>query len=99
METIQQWNEISKNSNNKTIVIMGTANWCAPCKVIKPKIKDLSSELPDVLFLIVDVDKFSQIAEHFNITAMPTFVIIKDNRIINSIVGGDLMGVRLAISK
>lgn len=98
LDNIQQWNEISQNSADKTIVIMATSNFCNPCRQIKPKIRDLSLELTDVLFLIVDVEKFSQIVEHFGINSMPTFVIIKNNQIVKTIVGGDLVGIRVAIS-
>lgn len=98
LQDIDQWNIISQQHNTiKTIVLMFTGSKCAPCLQIKPRIKKLSEELTDVLFVIIDVNLFSQIATHFNIASMPTFIIIKNNNVVKTIVGGDLIAIRHSI--
>ena len=39
------------------IVIDFHATWCGPCKVIAPKLEELSRKHSNVLFLKVDVDQ------------------------------------------
>lgn len=98
LESIDQWNSISQNSNAKSIVIMMTGSFCQPCKLIKPKIKKLSEEFTNVLFIIVDVDQFQQITDYFSVTSMPTFIVIKDNQVIKTVVGSDLLAIRHALT-
>lgn len=98
LQDIKQWNQISQNNMYKKILIMGTAHFCNPCKLIKPRIQGLSKEFNDVLFLIVDVEKFSQIAEYFSINSMPTFIILSNNQVVKTIVGGDLVSIRHALT-
>ncbi len=43
--------------------------------------------MDDVVFLKVDVDEAEDVAQEYNITAMPTFVFIKDSKKVSK---GDL---------
>lgn len=38
------------------------AHWCGPCKRMSPIIDQVAQEFPTVVFLKVDVDRFSQVA-------------------------------------
>merc|ERR1712176_1356194 len=80
-------------SDKKPILIDFYATWCGPCKAIAPKIESLSNEYSNVQFLKVDVDKLSQISEQYKITAMPTFVFIKNKREISRTQGADMNGI------
>lgn len=39
------------------MVVDFTATWCSPCQRIAPEFEQLSQDLPDVVFLKVDVDE------------------------------------------
>lgn len=57
------------------------ATWCGPCKVIAPKVIELSNNtFPDVRFYKVDVDELSDVAREQGVRAMPTFLIYKDGK-------------------
>lgn len=98
LDSVHQWNEISKSDSHQTILLMFSGENCMPCKQIKPRINQLSREYHKVLFLIIDVERFDLIAEHFNINSMPTFIIIKNNSIYKTIIGGDLAAIRHALN-
>lgn len=51
-----------------------SASWCAPCKVLKPKIIDSGKAI-----LIMDVDQHQDLAKKYNIRSVPTVVIADDN--------------------
>ena len=54
---------------------------CGPCKVIAPQIEAMSKgEFSSVVFLKVDVDENEDAAQEYNITAMPTFIFIKNEQ-------------------
>ncbi|KAJ3322254.1 hypothetical protein HDU76_013927, partial [Blyttiomyces sp. JEL0837] len=65
------------------------ATWCGPCKVISPKFAELSEKYPNIVFLKIDVDDLSEVAESVGIRAMPTFQFYKDGQKIGEIVGAD----------
>ena len=54
---------------------------CPPCKAIAPEIEKLSAEEGDaVVFLKVDVDKAEDAAADNGISAMPTFILFKEEK-------------------
>ncbi|XP_057654315.1 thioredoxin-2-like [Diorhabda carinulata] len=76
-------------AGEKLVVIDFSASWCGPCKMISPKVEELSLEYTDVIFIKVDVDDFEDIAMEYNVSSMPTFVFIKNNLIVNSFSGAN----------
>ena len=66
-----------------------SADWCGPCRMITPILEDLSKEYENkVNFFKVDVDENSTLAEKFRIMSVPTIIIFKDGKIVESIIGG-----------
>ncbi len=77
------------DSKESSILIDFYAPWCGPCKKIAPLFQKLSVENSDVLFLKVDVDEAEAIAEYFQVKALPTFIGIKNGKIIKHSTGGN----------
>ena len=61
---------------------------CGPCKQIAPAFEALAAEHSDVVFIKVDVDELEDIAEQFNVSAMPTFIAVKNKVQVGSAVLG-----------
>ena len=53
------------------------ATWCPPCKAIAPYVVQLAKENPHVQFIKVNVDHAREIAEEYEINAMPTFIFFR----------------------
>lgn len=71
--TLDAFNEVI-NSNEKVLVDFHTT-WCVPCKQMAPIVDKLEKEYEGkVKILRVDLDKSKEIAKHFNIRAVPTFI-------------------------
>jgi len=84
--------------NGKYLVIKASADWCAPCKVVKPKYEALATELVEHAVLTTfDVDEHQDIAEQFGVSAMPTFIVVKGRDIIKKVTGADIASVRNSI--
>ncbi|KAG6551768.1 hypothetical protein Mapa_006859 [Marchantia paleacea] len=75
--------------HNKTIVVDFTATWCGPCRIMSPIFTELSKKHENIVFLKVDVDEFQEIASEWEVRAMPTFLFIKDQKIVEKIVGAN----------
>lgn len=65
------------------------ATWCGPCKVIAPKIVEMSKTFPDARFYKLDVDDVPDVAQELGVRAMPTFMIFKDGEKLGEIVGAN----------
>lgn len=65
------------------------ANWCGPCKNIAPFVDELSHkpEYSHIYFCKIDVDEVDEVANMFNIQSLPTFLILKERKVINKLEG------------
>lgn len=68
-------------------VVMFSAAWCQPCKQAKPKFQLLAESARDMEFEIIDIDENRDMAQDFNITGVPTFMLIEDNEEVQRLVG------------
>ena len=65
------------------VVVDAFAEWCGPCKMQTPILKEVASELGDRVRVIkVDVDKNPEIMNRFHIRGVPTLMIFKDGHIL-----------------
>ena len=64
------------------------AEWCGPCKAIAPILDDLSNELGDQLKVVkVNVDDNQELAQQFEIRAIPTSLLFKGGEIVDTMRG------------
>lgn len=64
------------------------ASWCGPCKMLGPTIEELSDELDGkVIVGKVNVDEEQDLAVRYQVTTIPTVLIIKDGKVLKSMIG------------
>ncbi|KAF3315301.1 hypothetical protein TWF173_003846 [Orbilia oligospora] len=86
--------------SNTIVVIDFHATWCGPCKAVAPAYAALAERLTDpgkMVFTKVDVDQQKSIAQTYNVTAMPTFIMIKSGTETNRIKGANLPALQSAV--
>ena len=75
-------------SSSNTVVVDFWANWCGPCKMLTPIIEELSQDLGDAVKIVkVDVDKNPNIAMNYRISSIPTVMIFKEGKVVDTLVG------------
>ncbi len=64
------------------------ATWCMPCKAMAPVIDEIASQTTGKIKVgKVDIDKNGLLARQFGIQAIPTLVIFKDGKQVETLVG------------
>ena len=57
------------------------ADWCGPCKMIAPILKDLSTTLDENTRIVkVNVDEEGDLAQRFDVMSIPTLILFKDGQ-------------------
>ncbi|WP_203256864.1 thioredoxin family protein [Hyunsoonleella ulvae] len=72
-------------SGNDTVVVQYSASWCGNCRIMKPKVKKLASELEDVTFVIADAEKFPESRKLATVDNLPTFAAFKNGTFVNQV--------------
>ena len=58
-------------------VLYFTADWCNPCKKVKPIVEEMNKD-SITKFQMIDVDSEMELTKKFEIRSVPTFVLIKN---------------------
>jgi thioredoxin 1 len=75
-------------NSNKPVLIDFWAPWCGPCRMLSPIISEIAEEYGDkVKVCKVNVDEQGELASTFGVMSIPTLVVIKEGKVVNSVTG------------
>nr|AHF27221.1 H-type thioredoxin [Hevea brasiliensis] len=99
--TVEAWtDQLDKGQGSKKLIVVDlTASWCGPCRLINPILAELARKMPNVILLKVDVDELKSVAEDWAVEAMPTFMFLKEGKIVDKVVGAKKEELESTIAK
>ncbi|RDY28162.1 thioredoxin [Romboutsia weinsteinii] len=88
MAEILNNNNFESEVENGVVVVDFFATWCGPCKMLAPVFEELGNEMNEsAKFVKVDIDQSMEIARKFMVSTVPTMMIFKDGKQVDTMVG------------
>lgn len=74
-------------NSSKPILLDFYADWCGPCQMVGPIVKEISEENDNIIVGKINVDNEPLLAQKFGVMSIPMLVVIKNGEIYNQAVG------------
>ena len=66
-------------NSNQPVLVDFHADWCGPCKMLAPILKEVKHDLKDAIKIVkIDVDKNQVIASKYQVRGVPTMILFKN---------------------
>ncbi|PWA71728.1 Thioredoxin [Artemisia annua] len=79
-QTFSNLDELLEQAD-KPVLVDFYATWCGPCQFMGPILNEVSIALEDTIRVVkIDTEKYPEIANKYNIEALPTFILFKDGK-------------------
>uniref|UniRef100_A0A0E0JTZ7 Thioredoxin domain-containing protein n=1 Tax=Oryza punctata TaxID=4537 RepID=A0A0E0JTZ7_ORYPU len=79
-QTFSSFDELLEKSE-KPVLVDFYATWCGPCQYMVPILQEVSEKLGDKIQIVkIDTEKYTSIANRYQIEALPTFIIFKNGK-------------------
>merc|ERR1711939_178811 len=99
LRSISEHDRLLASRKERLVVIDFHATWCGPCHAVAPTYEKLSQQYKGATFCKVDVDAARDIAQQYKVTAMPTFVFLKNGSEVERVRGANIAAIQAALQK
>ncbi len=66
----------------QAVLVDFSAEWCGPCKMLAPVLKELKTKVGDKIKIIkIDIDANQKVAEMYQVQAVPTLILFQKGEI------------------
>lgn len=73
--------------SDKTVLVDFYADWCGPCQMMSPIIKEISEERIDIKVCRINVDENPGMAIKYKVASIPFFVVFKNGEVYKKTLG------------
>lgn len=74
-------------NQKQTVLVDFWADWCGPCKMQAPVLKEFAEENPSIKVCKVNVDEQPELAEQYTVMSIPFLAVFKNGKLSRTAVG------------
>ncbi|XP_075233976.1 thioredoxin, mitochondrial [Lycorma delicatula] len=81
-------------NSNVPVIVNFHAEWCEPCHILTPKLKELIGTRDDINLAVVDVEKNAELVHTFEVKAVPAVIAVRNGLVVDKFIGlvdGDMI--------
>ncbi len=76
------------NDPEKLVVVDMWAEWCGPCKMMEPVLKEIAEEHKDTVKIVkLNIDQNQETPLRFSVMNIPTLIFFKDGKEVDRVIG------------
>lgn len=88
VKELEKADDFQSETQSGVVLVDFFATWCRPCQMQLPILNEVATKIGDkVKFLKVDTDKFGAIAQQFEVSSIPTLVVLKNGNVVERFTG------------
>lgn len=73
--------------NKRPVLVNFHAEWCEPCKILTPALREAVKEDDKIDLLIINVDDCPELVHEFEVKAVPAVLCFKDGIVVDKFIG------------
>lgn len=73
--------------SDNPVIVNFHAEWCEPCHILTPKMKQLLEHKEKIDLVIVDVENNPELVDTFEVKAVPAVIAVKDGLVVDKFIG------------
>lgn len=72
---------------NVPVLVDFNANWCGPCRMLKPLLEEIADARSDCKVVSVNIDDEDELAEEYEVSSIPCVVLFKNGAEVERSIG------------
>lgn len=69
------------------VLVDFNAEWCGPCKMLKPVIEEIAQERSNIKIISINIDDEEELADRYNVMSIPCLVLFENGEEVKRSVG------------
>ena len=74
-------------NSDKKVLADFNADWCGPCKMLRPIVDEIAEERNDIKVVSINIDNEDELAEKYNVSSIPCLVVFEKGNEVNRSIG------------